>query len=308
MKLDNELSRLCPNQDTLLTIGVFDGIHLGHQQLIQKLKQKASESKLLPGVVTFDPHPRYIITPGIELPCLTTPLEKVEILSSMGLGIVALITFTKDVAGLSARDFLIKLKKHLRMKGLLIGPDFAMGHGREGSADNLFSLSKELEFSLEILSGISMNGDIISSTSIRKALTNGDLKKVTLLLGRPFALTGTVVKGDERGRLIGYPTANMKVKKDKTIPADGIYITRIWLDGKPCNAVTSIGLRPTFEKQERTVETYILDFSGDLYGQRLKLEFLERLRDEKKFSSVEELIKGIAQDVEQARAFFRVQS
>lgn len=304
MELDNELSRLCPNQDTLLTIGVFDGIHVGHQQLIQKLKQKAFDSKLLPGVVTFDPHPRYVVTPGIELPCLTTPQEKIEILKKLGLEVIALITFTSDVANLSAREFLMKLKKHLKMKGLVIGPDFAMGHGREGNKDNLFSLSREIGFSLEILPAISINGDIISSTSIRKALTNGDLGKVTLLLGRPFALTGNVVKGDERGRLIGFPTANLKAEKDKTIPVDGIYITMVWIDGKPYNSVTSIGIRPTFGKKERTVETYILDFSGDLYGQQLKVEFLERLRDEKKFSSAEELITKIAEDVKQARTFF----
>lgn len=306
MELDNELARLYPAGDTLLTIGVFDGIHLGHQQLLQKLKQKAFENRLLPGVVTFDPHPRHITTPGIDLPCLTTPQEKIDILNSLGLEIIALITFTKDVADLPAREFLVKLKKHLRMKGLIIGPDFAMGQGREGNRDNLLALGREMGFSLEILSGVSINGDIVSSTSIRKALIGGDLKKVSLLLGRPFALSGTVVKGDERGRLIGYPTANLKLDRDKTIPVDGIYITLTWIEGKPHSSVTSIGLRPTFKKQERTIETYILDFSGDLYGKRLKLEFLEKLRGEKKFSGVEELKKQIALDVEQAREFFKV--
>ncbi len=304
MELDNELSRLCPGQDTLLTIGVFDGIHLGHQQLIQKLKRKAFENNLLPGVVTFDPHPRFVTTPGIELPCLTTPQEKVEILSKLGIEIVALITFTRDVADLSARDFLSKLQKHLRMKGLIIGPDFAMGRGREGGRDSLFPLSRDMGFSLEIMPAVFVNGDIISSTSIRRSLTGGDLKKATSLLGRPFALVGIVVKGDQRGRLIGYPTANLKVEKDKTLPPDGIYVTSTWIDGKQHNSVTSVGLRPTFDKKERTVETYVLDFNGDLYGERLKVEFLEMLRPEKKFSGIEELKKAIAEDVEQARAFF----
>lgn len=305
MKFEEEISQFHPREDTLLTIGVFDGVHLGHQKLIKRLKQKAFENKLLPGILTFDPHPDYILRPGINLPCLTPPQEKSKILNEMGLEIVAMITFSREVASLSARDFLAKLQRFLRMKGLIVGPDFALGRNREGDKDMLFSLSREMGFYLEFLSAVFINGEVVSSTSIRRALASGDLKKVFLLMGRPFSLTGKVVIGDKRGRTLGFPTANLEVEKDKTLPADGVYLTKAWMNGKAYNSLTSIGLRPTFHKKERTIETFILDFSRDIYGEEVKVEFLERLREEQSFASKDELARQIARDVEGARNIFQ---
>ncbi|MFC2066639.1 bifunctional riboflavin kinase/FAD synthetase [Chloroflexota bacterium] len=302
MQIEEELSGLSPEKDTLLTIGVFDGVHLGHKYLISKLIEQAREQNLLPGVVTFRQHPQEVVAPQTKLPFLTEIAERIDLLRNEGVEIIIPISFTADIARVSARQFVSLLQKHLRMRGLVIGPDFALGRHREGDADALRQLGQDMKFSVTIVPPEKINGEVVSSTAIRRAIADGDMRKVDKLVGRPFRLHGHVVTGAGRGVGLGFPTANLDIKTEQAIPADGVYASWAHLDGKAYQAMTNIGKCPTFDGCDRTVEAYIVDYHGNLYGQELKVDIMERLRDEKKFSTVEELKRQMAEDVKQGKA------
>ena len=302
MEVAEELSRLEPGRETALTIGFFDGVHLGHRHLIDNLKGKAAGEGLLPVVVTFNRHPRLVLGSGAGLAYLTGFDERRRLLEGLGVGLVATLSFTKELADLSARDFVGLLKRHLRMKAMVIGPGFALGRGREGDEAALRTLGQELDFTVDVASPLTLGGELVSSTSIRSSLSQGDMAKVNRFLGRPFSLGGPVVRGVERGRGLGFPTANLAIDRERALPPDGVYVTRAYIDGWEYKSVTNIGVRPTFGEEGRTVEVYILDFEGDLYAQSLRIELLERLRGEIKFASPDELKEQIAKDVERARA------
>jgi riboflavin kinase/FMN adenylyltransferase len=187
------------------------------------------------------------------------------------------------------------------MQGLVIGPDFALGRGREGNAANLVALGKEMAFTVDVVPPTVIDGEVASSTAVRAALAEGDMQRVSELLGRHFGVEGRVTTGSERGRILGFPTANLAFQPHRALPPDGVYISRAYVDAEPHQSVTNIGQRPTFDAGERTVEVYLLDFEGDLYGRELRIELLERLRAEMRFASAEELKAQIAKDVEQAR-------
>lgn len=297
MLVEEELSRYTPEKDMLLTMGVFDGVHLGHKHLISQLKKKAAKRGLLAGVVTFRQHPLEVLAPGTQMPYLTSLEEKLALLGQEGVDAVIPLTFTPELAGLGAEEFVSLLQRHLRMKGLVIGPDFALGRDREGDVEALRRLGKRMGFDVTVTEPAKIEGNVVSSTSIRRELAAGNIRKVVGLIGRSFSLEGQVVAGDARGREMGFPTANLEINPGQTLPADGIYATIAHVDGQAYKSVTNIGKRPTFGENERTVETYIMDFSGDLYGRRIKLEIIERLRGEKKFDSVAELERQMAEDV-----------
>jgi riboflavin kinase/FMN adenylyltransferase len=297
-----ELARLRPDRDTVLTVGVFDGIHLGHRQLIEQVKRRATERVLKGGVVTLHHHPQIVLSPQSSITYLTTLDERVALIRGLGIELVAVLSFTPALARLSAPEFVSLLQEHLRMKGLVIGPDFALGRGRQGDAATLRALGQERGFTVEVLPPVMVGGRVVSSTAIREALVKGDLATASRLLGRPFSLSGKVTPGDERGRQLGFPTANIAANSALTIPADGIYVTRAYVDGQPYRSVTNIGVRPTFGGGKRLIEVHLLDFSGDLYGHQLKVELVERLRGEARFNSVDELVAQIKRDVERARA------
>ena len=297
-----ELARLRPDRDTVLTVGVFDGIHLGHRQLIEQVKRRATERVLKGGVVTLHHHPQIVLSPQSSITYLTTLDERVALIRGLGIELVAVLSFTPALARLSAPEFVSLLQEHLRMKGLVIGPDFALGRGRQGDAATLRALGQERGFTVEVLPPVMVGGRVVSSTAIREALVKGDLATASRLLGRPFSLSGKVTPGDERGRQLGFPTANIATNSALTIPADGIYVTRAYVDGQPYRSVTNIGVRPTFGGGKRLIEVHLLDFSGDLYGHQLKVELVERLRGEARFNSVDELVAQIKRDVERARA------
>ena len=219
----------------------------------------------------------------------------------MGIDFVAVLTFTPKLAATNARDFVLGLREHLRMRAMVIGPGFALGREREGDELTLRSLGEEFDFTVEVVSPMTIDGEVVSSTSIRNALSIGDMARVRRFLGRPFTLDGQVVPGREGGKGLGFPTANLAVDEERAIPADGVYITRAYLDGRPYNSVTNIGTRPTFGEGERVVETYILDFDGDIYAHWLSIELLERMRGEMRFASGKELGEQIARDVQRAR-------
>jgi riboflavin kinase/FMN adenylyltransferase len=302
VQLISELSNFSPERETLLTIGVFDGVHLGHRHLITKLTQRAAASNLLSVVVTFNSNPKAVLSHRAKLARLTTLEEKASLLRSLGVDLVVPLTFTTELAALSAREFVLSLKKYLRMRGLVIGPNFALGRGREGNAAVLQSLGKELNFTVEVVEPLKLEGSLVSSTVVREALARGDMKATTKLLGRYFSLSGPVVGGAERGHhILGFPTANIEVEPEQALPEDGVYATLGHVGDKAYQSVTNIGVKPTFGKGERTIEAHILDFSGELYGQKLTIELVERLRAEAKFAGPEELASQIKHDVERAK-------
>jgi riboflavin kinase/FMN adenylyltransferase len=304
MLLDEELAQFIPEKDMLLTIGVFDGVHCGHRHLISRLVMLAKQQNWLSGVVTFRQHPREVLSRsvGTRLPRLTDPAQKISLLKNEGVDAVVVLSFVPQLAKLSARQFVRLLQKYLRMRGLVVGPDFALGRKREGNIDALRELGQEMNFGITTISPKKMYGEVASSTVIRQALADGDITKVDKLMGRPFTLQGRIVSGAHRGGpRLNFPTINLDVDSNQALPADGVYATRTYIDSKAYQSMTNIGRRPTFGDNERSIETYILDFQGDLYGLEPRIAFIERLRDEKRFDSVEELQKQITEDIERGR-------
>ena len=305
MLVEEELSRAVPERDTALTIGVFDGVHLGHRVLIAKLNEKAAAEGLMSGVVTFQQHPRLVFSPQSRITCLTGLQERIRLLESLGAAHIVTLSFTPELSQLSAREFTLLLKRYLRMRGLVIGPDFALGKGREGDAQALKALGEELDFTVEVVPPRVWQGEVVSSTAIRGALSQGDIMKVNQLLGRRFTLTGQVSKGDTRGKSLGFPTANIIPDQDQALPADGVYAAHASFSERVYQAVINIGFRPTFNGDRRLVEAHLLDFAGDLYGHALKIELVERLRGEERFSSAEKLKVQMVRDVAQARSLLK---
>ncbi len=300
--MEDELAGLAPDEDTLLTVGVFDGVHLGHRYLVSRLVEIAGKRKLLPGVVTFRHHPQEVLSPQTRIPLLTDLEERSRLLKEEGMALVAPLSFDRKWAALGARRFVELLRKALRMRGLVIGADFALGRGREGNTDALRSLGEELGFSVDVVPPVRLGEEVVSSTAVRKALAVGDMSRVSWMLGRDFSLRGTVISGAGRGAGMGVPTANLRINPELAVPPDGVYATRAYLDDRPHHSMTNIGRNPTFGDAERRVEVYILDYHGDLYGRRLKIDIVERLRGEERFASPEALKEQIAADVKKGKA------
>ena len=301
MQVEEELAQFSPERDTLLAIGVFDGVHLGHKYLLSELVGQARREGLLSGVVTFRQHPREVLSPGTGLPYLTTLDEKTDLLSKEGVEAVVGLSFTPELAGLAAREFVLLLKSHLRMHGLVIGPDFALGQGREGDPETLRRLGDELDFRVTVVSPKMIDREVVSSTAIRNALAEGDMGRVARMLGRPFGLRSVVTTGAGRGAGLGFPTANLAMNHQQALPPDGVYATWAYVGDEAHQSMTNIGTSPTFGENERTVEAFLLDYQGSLYGRELKLDIVARLRDEKRFDTVDELKRQIAEDVEQGK-------
>lgn len=302
MQVEEELAQLSPKKDVVLTIGVFDGVHLGHKYLIARLKEHARQQNSLSGVVTFRRHPQEVLAPQTKLPFLTDLAERINLLKNEGVEVVVTLNFTNELAQLGTRQFVSLLKKYLRMRGMVVGPDFALGRNREGNIDILCTLAQDMNFSITAVPPITINGEVVSSTAIRNALAGGDMKRVHTLIGRSFSLHGRVISGTGQGVKLGFPTANLEINPQQALPADGIYATQAYIDGKVYHSMTNIGKRPTFGGNERTVEVYVLEYQGNLYGHELKIDVMERLRDEKHFDTAEELKKQITEDIKQGRA------
>ncbi|MBM4445180.1 MAG: bifunctional riboflavin kinase/FAD synthetase [Chloroflexi bacterium] len=302
MRVEAELKEYAPQRETVLTIGVFDGVHLGHRQLMDYLKRQAMSKEYLPGLVTFRSHPLHTISPESPISYLTSLDERIRLIRQQGIDLVVPLSFDRDLAQIPARRFVSLLQEHLKMRGLVVGPDFALGQKREGNVSALRKLGKDLGFWVDVIRPEMINGEVVSSTAIRKALASGDITKVSRLLGRPFALSGKIAYGRGRGRQLGFPTANLEVSADHAIPADGVYATRARLAGGVYGSVTNIGRRPTFGAGERTVETYLVGYDGVAYEEELHIDFVERLRPERRFENADELAAQMKKDVEQAVA------
>jgi len=302
MEIEQELANITPRGETLLTIGVFDGVHAGHRYLLEKLQQRAAEKNLLSGVVTFNPHPQSVLHPHNQLPSLSSLDDRVKAFQELGIKIIAVLTFTPKVAQLSAREFMSLVNKQLKMRGIMVGPDFTLGRGGEGNIDLLRALGREMKFSVEVIPPYTIDGEVVSSTLIRQALVQGDMRKVERLMGHYFHLRSKVITSDKRGRVLGFPTANLDIRPQQALPGNGIYATIAQVDGKQFPSATNIGIRPTFGEGEKTVETHLLNYKDDLYGKDIRVEFVQKLRDEQRFPSSEELKVQIEKDVREVEA------
>lgn len=287
-----------------LTIGSFDGVHLGHQEIIRKLVSGAKINGDLSVVVTFYPHPMVVLRDRKDAFYLTTPDERARILGELGVDIVFTHQFNKQVASLSARDFIYNLKSHFGLRQLWIGHDFALGHDREGDVDRLRELGLEFDFVVNVLQPVKINGQVASSSLIRNFIREGNIQKANEMLGRHYQLEGIVIEGDGRGKTIGIPTANLDIGDEKLCPANGVYACIGRFSEEVWPAATNIGYRPTFDGNDVRphVETHIIGYHGNLYGKKLELRFLSRLRAEQKFDSVQELIQQIEKDIQSTKS------
>ncbi len=288
-------------KDCLLTIGAFDGIHRGHQHLLSQLITKARRNGCFSSVVSFSPHPRSVLRPGSQPGCLTTGKDRIALLRALGLDLLVLLNFTPRLAQTPARDFVYELRQGLRMRELWVGADFGLGRNREGNVEMLRCLAQEFSFRLHVVDPVYDNGKPISSTRIRALLARGEVVEAARLLGRCYALSGRVVSGAQRGKKLGFPTANLAPETGCLVPGNGVYAVWAWLGDVSNPAVANIGVRPTFDGEGRSIEVHLLDFEGDLYGREMRIEFVERLRGERRFSEPAALIAQIGADIARAR-------
>lgn len=290
---------------TLLTLGVFDGLHLGHQQIISTVVERARRVSAVPTAITFDPHPRAVLHPESAPPLLQTLDQRLSYLEFLGIEQTIVINFSRDFASQSAEEFIRDtLHDRLRAREIYLGKGFAFGKGRSGNIELLKRLSEELDFYAAEVDEVQLRGQRISSSRIREELLAGRVNLARRMLGRPYGVEGVVIRGDRRGHTIGFPTANLQAH-NRVIPRFGVYATATLIDGVWRRSVTNIGVRPTFGgEREPSVETFVLDLDADLYGTALRVRFLHRIRDERKFNGIEELTAQIELDGQRARNYF----
>ena len=286
-----------------LTIGIFDGVHRGHQEILRQLVSGAHVAGDPAVVLTFSPHPAVVLGGKTDFKYLTTPQERLELLGSFGVDVVITQTFDRLLADQTADEFMHRLSQKLDQRRLVIGYDTALGRGREADAARLTEIGKELNYSVQVVPALTDTTGVISSTRIRRAILAGNVSAAASDLGRPFSITGSVIHGDGRGHTINIPTANIQIPAEKIMPAFGIYACRAWVNGQSLLAATSLGVRPTFygDPPSPTIEAHLLDFHQNLYGQIVKLEFMEYLRPEEKYGSVDALVEQIHKDIAQTR-------
>lgn len=290
---------------TVLTLGVFDGVHLGHQLIIGTVVERARAVGAVPTVITFDPHPRVVLHPETAPPHLQTFDQKIEAFGVLGIEQTIVIRFTEEFAQVRAEEFLRDVvRDRLQAREVYLGRGFAFGYKREGNIELLRDASGRLGFFADEVPEVSLRGQRISSSRIREVLAEGRVGLARRMLGRPYGVEGRVVRGRERGRTIGFPTANLH-PQNRVIPRSGVYVTATLVEGVWRRSVTNVGTRPTFEEAGApSVETYVMDWDGDLYGDVVRVRFLFRLRDERKFASVDDLTRQISYDARRAAHYF----
>src|SRR5712664_332031 len=290
---------------TVLTLGVFDGLHVGHQLIMRTVVERARETRAVPTVITFDPHPRAVLHPESAPPLLQTLDQKVEGFGVLGIEQTIVIRFTPEFSMIPAEDFLRDVvKERLHAKEVYLGRGFAFGHNREGNIELLRRVSKDLGFIADEVPEVRLRNQRVSSSRIRQLLTDGNVNLARRLLGRPYGVEGLIERGAQRGAGLGFPTANLH-PHNRVIPRNGVYVTGALIDGQWRRSVTNVGVRPTFGSDtEPSVETFVMDWSGDLYGDVVRVRFLHRLRAEQKFNSLDELKSQIKSDVARAEKYF----
>ncbi|HRT61599.1 MAG TPA: bifunctional riboflavin kinase/FAD synthetase [Syntrophales bacterium] len=284
-------------RSSVATIGNFDGIHLAHQEILHRVVREARERKTRSMVITFDPHPQRVLHPEKRpFYLLTTLDEKMKLIEALGIDAVLLITFTRDFSTVTAEAFVREiLWDKLRVQKVFIGHDYAFGNRKQGNEEFLRSRGGVLGFDVESINTFTVHDTVVSSTNIRMAILNGDVRKAALLLGRPYSVGGTVIRGYQRGREIGIPTANIEPGKE-LLPANGVYAVGVDLEGVRHAGVLNVGFNPTFSNEKLSVEVHIMNFDGELYGRALTVSFIERIRSEMRFENPQKLAEQILRD------------
>ncbi|MFA3782489.1 bifunctional riboflavin kinase/FAD synthetase [Melioribacteraceae bacterium 4301-Me] len=293
----------------VVTVGTFDGLHIGHMKIIDSVVRKAQSVNGQSVLVTFEPHPRLVLSKDYNIKLLTTFDEKRKLLQEAGIDNLIVINFTKQFSQLSSEEFIYHyIVQKIGAQHMIIGYDHKFGKDRNGDVNKLKQLGEKWNFSVTSVPPAKINGEIISSTLIRNALNDGDIEKANLFLGRAYSFSGTVVEGVKRGRTLGFPTANIHLNNEmKLIPKRGVYFCSVKLMNENLYGLMNIGIRPTFEnKKELVIEVHILNFNDDIYGQELEIDLIKRIRDEKKFESKEQLVNQIENDKKQALEYINV--
>lgn len=292
------------DRGTVATVGTFDGVHLGHWRVLQEIARRAEETGRRSLLVTFDPHPLRILRPEHAPPLLTTPLEKKEILAESGLDFAVFLTFTRELSQYEPRRFVEEvLLDRLGVEELVIGYDHGFGRGRSGDPATLVAIGREMGFGVDVVPPVLAGGSPVSSSRIRAAIRECRLAEARACLGRPYSIRGIVVRGEGRGRELGFPTANLRVANgDKLVPPEGIYAVRAALRAGTYAGALHLGPRPTFQGSPPTIELHVLDFDGDLYGEEVRVDFVQYLREVQPFGTAAALVEQIREDVEAARA------
>ena len=331
MKIIRGIKNLKIKQPTVATIGIFDGIHRGHKRILELLKKRAKDIKAKSCVLTFDPHPSRILHPYRTPPMLISTRHKLHLLAAEGVDITVLINFTKNFASIGPRRFVTDvLVERMNIKELLVGKNFLFGKKRRGTVKILERLGENFDFRVRAIPSLKMNGRIISSTLIRSLIMSGRLNEAERLIGREVSILGTVTKGTKRGRILGFPTANLDLHHE-AIPPNGVYIVKVRLENREYRGILNIGFRPTFApldnkssrinkiqqgeyltdfkgtigKRESTVEVYIFNFNKSIYGKDIEVIFLKRIRSERRFRNREGLLSRIQKDIDIARKYFK---
>lgn len=301
----NHLSDVPHQTPTFVAIGSFDGVHLGHQEILKQMVAAARAAAARPAVLTFFPHPKRVLQEMSQPYYIATLDDRVAWIGEQGVELIITHPFDETVRTTRAADFVAQLCRHLHMQQLW-GGNFSLGYQREGDAPFLRRLGQEMGYSVAVVTSmVRYEGEVVSSSRIRRHLQAGEVASANGCLGRPYRLRGVVVQGNRRGHTIGFPTANLAYWEEQLLPAHGVYATIAWLDETPYVAATNVGVRPTVDGVHLTVEAHLLDFTGDLYGRELCLEFISHIRAEKKFNGLDELKAQIDADVAQVRAILR---
>jgi riboflavin kinase/FMN adenylyltransferase len=305
MKIFHGLENANILRPTVLTLGVFDGLHLGHQRIMQTVSERARAIGAVPTAITFDPHPRAVLHPESAPPLLQTLDQRLANFEVLGIGQAIVIPFSREFAAQPAEEFLANVvRDRLHAKEVYLGKGFAFGKNRGGNIELLRQMSKKLDFFADEVDEVRLRGHRISSSTIRHMLDDGRINLARRMLGRPYGVEGVIIRGNHRGHTIGFPTANLR-PHNRVIPRFGVYATATLVDGSWRRSITNIGVRPTFENEvEPSIETYLFDFDRDLYGDVLRVRFLHRLRDERKFSGIDELKAQIERDSARALNYF----
>ncbi len=306
MKIIRSLDEItAPFPKAVVTVGNFDGVHLGHQALMKKVIERSQATGGTAVVFTFEPHPVKVLK-GKHLPLITPFPRKMELIAQQGIDVAICPPFTKEFAQIEAEEFISEiLLKKIGMKEMVVGYDFAFGKKREGNIDSLKKWGKELGYKVHVVGPVVINGTIVSSTKVRELITDGEMERVKELLSRYYQVTGTVIKGKNRGGpLLGIPTANLKLVNE-VFPKNGVYAVEVIYQDKTYPGVANIGFNPTFGNNALSVETHIIGFNQNIYGETIRINFVKRLRDEKRFNNIEGLKKQIQKDIEVAQIILR---
>jgi riboflavin kinase/FMN adenylyltransferase len=289
----------------VVTIGNYDGLHLGHQAIIKRVIELARDGKKKAVVLTFEPHPVKFLHPELQIPLITPYRKKMMLLTQFGVDVTINLPFTEDIARMSAKEFIQEIvQRRIAPCWVVVGFNFTFGKGRTGTPEELKKIGEELGFGVEIIPPHTVAGEVVSSTRIRELIARGDIREANRMLGSNFFMLGKVIHGHARGKSLGFPTANLEITQD-LYPKEGVYAATAIVDEQRYDGVVNIGTNPTFGDEKLAVEVFLFDYHGDLYGKELQVALVDKLRDEQTFPSVDALVRQIGQDIQKAKEILR---